>query len=225
MGQFSTLNSSEDVAEYILDDHTITLEDHLSVVSGIVPPSYFKVGKHLALRFLARASLQVNTICSDDLNGNPDYEHLYTVIRRIHPKEWFLPHDCIIFEPNDCSDSKRYRYHPNQFKPVDVIMRLDAKEYRWSLTPDQTTPSYEAAGNDHSGYIPLTNNVQHVGPDERYTVFQYYHQLDIRQEFMTKVFYKKNDDYLRLHAVLIPMKLLALILLPGSVDEEDRVSL
>ena len=128
MVQVSTLDSSGDVTKYILDNYNIPLEDHLSVLSGIVPPSYLPVGRHLALLFLARASLQVNTICSDDLNGNPDYEHLYTVIRRIHPKEWFLPHDCLIFEPHDCSDSKRYRYHPNQFKPVDVIMRLDDQE-------------------------------------------------------------------------------------------------
>lgn len=216
-----TVKSSGDVTEHIFDNYEIPLEDHLSLLSGIVPPSYSAVGKHLALRILARASLQVNTICSDDLNGTPDYEHTYAVIRRILPKDWFLPHDCLIFEPQNSPDAKRYRYHPNQFKPVDVIMRLEtrAKEYRWSLTPDQTTPSYEAAGNDHSSYIPVTNNVMHVGPDERYTVFQYYHHLDVRREYMTKVFYKKVDGYLRLHAVSIPMKLLGLILRPDSADE------
>ena len=221
MMRFPTLNSNGDVTEHVLDNYDIPLEDHLSLLSGIVPPSYSAVGKHLALRILARASLQVNTICSDDPYGTPDYEHLYAVIRRIHPKDWFLPHDCLIFEPQDSTDSKRYHYHPNQFKPVDVIMRLEtrAQEHRWSLTPDQTTPSYEAAGNDHSSYIPLTNNVKHVGPDERYTVFQYYHQLDVRREYMTKVFYKKVDDYLRLHAVSIPLKLLALVLRADSAEE------
>jgi hypothetical protein len=223
MVHFSTLDSSGDVIKYILEDHKIPLEDHLSLLSGKIPPSYFKVGRHIALRSLARASLQVNTICSDDLNGTPDYEHLYAVIRRVLPKNWYLPHDCLIFEPEDTCGSKRYRYHPNQFKPVDVIMRVEIREHRWSLTPDQTTPSYEAAGNDHSSYIPLTTNVQHVGPDERYTVFQYYHQLDIRREYMTKVFYKKEDDYLKLHAVSIPMMLLSLILRPDSVNE-DRVT-
>jgi len=208
------------VSDTVMNNDKIILEDDLVILSGSVPPSYRAIAKDHALHILSRSNLQVNTFCSnDDLDLHPDFEHLYAVIRRLLPKDWFLPKECLVFELANYGDPERYRYHVKQFKPVDMILRLEgrAKPYEWSLTPD--IPS------TYEDDLAMMNNIKNVGPEDRFTVFQYFHKLDIKREHMTKIFYKKDpEEYLRLHCVAIPLALLTLILLDDNNEDERRPS-
>ena len=212
--------------KYVFDENEITLEDLLALSTGRVTPKFAALGKQLSLRILLNSTVQVNTIRSDDPDSRPEFQHLSAVIRKLLPQDWYLPRDLVLFELEDYSKSNRYRYRDNQFKPVNVILRLEgrASPNQWSLTPDVTISSYELAGNDRSSFIPRTSNVTFVGPDDRFTVFQYFHKLDIRREHMTKIYYKKEDEFLRLHCVAIPFKLLALILQDENENEGYRRS-
>ena len=177
------------------------------------------LGKTGALYKLASSSLQIITRFA---NNEEEYQHTYPVIRRMRKSAWHLPDGRLIYETSG-TDQKRYRYHPNQFKPAGAIMRLDerAEDYRWSLSPDQGTPYYETSGNEMTDFIPTTDNVKYADPDERYLVFQYHHKADVRREHLIKVFYKKEEsEWLTLYCVSIPLDLLAIILLEGSKEEE-----
>ena len=75
---------------------------------------------------------------------------------------------------------ERYRYHVKQFKPVDMILRLEgrAKPYEWSLTPDVPSSTYE---DD----LAMMHNVKNVGPEDWFTVFQEYERQATQENSLT----------------------------------------
>jgi hypothetical protein len=182
------------------------LSDVVSLMFADVLPNFTTAARELALPVIADFDLQVDTVYDDDggteLN---EFEHMTPVIRHIpDPTRGVLPKRCVIFEP-ELARSKLHRYHRNEFKPVNVILRWRQFTYNWVLRPDYSGPGRQMEA-------PMTNLVRVGGEDSPFIVFQYWHEEDVRRESPIKVFYKSVGDTILLHCVSIPISLLTLVL-------------
>jgi len=59
--------------------------------------------------------------------------------------------------------------------------------------------------------VPLTNLCK-IHNDDRFIVFQYWHDEDVKRRYPIKVFYKTADEKILLHCVSIHIKLLTMVL-------------
>lgn len=192
------------VADFIHTKTEIDLLDHLALLSSRVSDKYICLAQDRVLRILRNSALQVGTIYPIDRDSSPEYQYLYPAIRRV-VEERHLPHDRIVYEPDH---PWKYNYHDNQYKPLEVNLRLEGskKPIEWCLTPDPT-PYHES-----SSVIPKSDDVRQIAHDsEQYTVFHHFHTLDTHRQYQMKVYCKSVDDGLRLQCVAVPLKLLALI--------------
>jgi hypothetical protein len=210
-----------------LEGTKATTADYLALMAANISEPWNAVAKCFALPALAESTVQVNTFYAQDGERNSDYQHLYAVIRRVRRDRWVFPKDRIIYEPTE-NDGMRYAYHPGQYKPAEIIIRISdrSKSHKWVLEHDRREPTYETIGNGNTSYIPVTN-LYHMGADDVYAVFDYFHRCDLHHKLPIKVFYKTHDEYLKLHALSIPLELLGLALndKDNSYDDDDRRSI
>jgi len=198
----------------------LEIKDYLDIYSANVNPRMTQLAKGHILSMLRENSVvTVNTISKVSVPEEVDYEHTYPVIRRIaDPRDWVAPRDRIIFEPALDKPSLRYTYHPNQFKPLDVTITIEARQrWRWTLKADREVSRYEVCRNDNSDFIPVLDTTR-FGPGDRFIIFHYFHD-DVRREHPARIFYKYEGDYIRFHCVSIPLKLLSSLV--GTVEDTD----
>lgn len=211
-----------------LESMKVAPEEYMALLAANVSERWNSVAKCFALPNLFESSIQVSTLYGEDGERNSDYQHLYPVIRRLQPDKWVFPRERIIYEPI-YNLGMRYTYRPGRYKPAELIIRLPhrAKPYKWVLEPGRREPTYDSVGNNAASYIPVTN-LSHMGLDDVYAVFDYFHRSDLHHEFPIKVFYKTHDQYLKLHALSIPLELLGIALNDKDYcsddDDDDRRS-
>ena len=181
------------------------LYDVVALMFADVLPNFTTAATELALPVIVDFDLQVDTVYDLDGNDDDDYEHTQPVIRNIgHPTARNLPRECVIFEPK--LGKVRPWYRRGQFKPAFVKLRWRPITFDWTLRP-----GYSGPAGDHME-VPLTN-ICKIGIHDRFIVFQYWHDEDVQRLHPIKFFYSKTtDEKILLHAVSIPIKLLAMVL-------------
>jgi hypothetical protein len=181
------------------------LYDVVSLMFADVLSNFSAAATELALPVIADFDLQVETVYDLDGQADVDYEHTQPVIRKIEtPTARNLPRECVIFEPEPELGKVRPSYRRGQFKPAFVKLRWRPFTFEWTLKPGYFGP----AGDNME--VPLTNICKNV--HDRFIVFQYWHDEDVRRLYPIKVFYKTADEKILLHCVSIPIKLLAMVL-------------
>jgi len=181
------------------------LYDVIALMFANVLPSFTAAGIELSLPVIADFDLQVETVYDVDGEDNDEYEHLHPVVRNVqNPGPQNLPRGNIILEPQTGKTAPiRHSYRPGQFKPAFVRLRWRTQTYDWTLKP-----GYSGV----AGEVPLTNTYKIVAND-RFKVFQYWHEEDVLRVYPIRVFYKTgDDDKILLHCVSIPLKLLSIVL-------------
>jgi len=191
----------------------LVLEDYLDLIWKDISGKWTKFAIRHATPLLRESTVTVKTILRRDGNDEEeDYEHTKPVIKSINqPTDWVLPRGRIIFEPD--FDGFRHIYHPKRYMPseISIIVASHARRYRWCLGPDTTLQPYDVVGNHTNGLFTV-NNTTTFGEDNRFTIFNYVHEDDTAREHPVKIFYKVDGDWMKLHCVSIPLKLLALLI-------------
>jgi len=180
------------------------LYDVVSLMFADISPEFTAATTDLALPVIADFDLQIDTVYDLDGKDDNDYEHTQPIIRKIeHPIARNLPRECVIFEPE--LGKARHSSRRGQFKPAFVKLRWRPFTFEWILEPSYSGP----AGDPME--VPLTNLCK-IHIDDRFIVFQYWHDEDVQRLYPIKVFYKTADEKILLHCVTIPVKLLAVVL-------------
>ena len=212
-GDVPPVSTMRSTIENSTDIRVLALKDYLDLYSANVNPRLTKHAERKILKTLRGSSVTVNTLRKVAWREETEYEHTYPVISRIDdPELWVAPRGRIIYEPK-FDDPLRHKYYANQFKPDELMLTLHNR-HPWTLKPDMEVSRYEVARNGTSDYIPVTNTT-YYGPGDRFTIFHYFHDEDVRREYAAKIFYKKDGDGMRFHCVSIPIKLLSVLVKDG----------
>jgi hypothetical protein len=181
------------------------LYDVVSLMFADVLSNFTAAATELALPVIADFDLQVATVYDLDGEDDDDYEHTQPVARNVkNPTARNLPRECVIFEPE--LGKVRHSYRRGRFEPAFVKLRWRQFTFDWTLKP-----GYSGPAGDHME-VPVTN-ICKIGTDDRFIVFQYWHDEDDKRKHPIKVFYKTTiDEKIQLHCVSIPLKLLAIVL-------------
>ena len=188
----------------------LRLEDWLSFILAGVSPRWTDLAEFVAIPILADCDLQINTSYTDGHEYGTDYEHSRPILARTPPDQRDVSSRLLIFEV-DYRSRARYAYHPKQHKPVEVILRTpDGRSFEMVLKPYRTSPKYESGSFDFPEW-----NTSLIGPRERFTVFQHFHEEDVHRRYPIKIYYRtvpNDEDHLKLHVVLVPLELLVIVL-------------
>jgi len=188
----------------------LDLEHYLEIIILGGSDGLTNIAIRNALVLLRDSTITVKTIRRAGRDVEADYVHTEPVIKRISDRsEWVTPRGRIIFEPG--LEGVRHSYHARQYKPIEVTIMVGGKQFKWTLVPETNPRPYDVMGNDTSGFIPATNTTT-FGAGNRFTIFHYIHDEDTKREYPARIFYKIDDDWMRLHCVSIPLKLLALLI-------------
>lgn len=214
----------EEIARRINQEGSYSLEQLLEIERSS-SERLSAMAQKAVLRIVQHSHIRADTLSIIDGDPVPESENLYTVIRNRDETEWVLPREYIVYEPiyhpeKNCAT--RYQYHREHYKPVELAITIPHLgqdiQIRWSFK-EHGGSTYD--GVDQRGFLPSDNKTDIR--DRRYTLFECYsHQQDLNGEGPTKVFYKAEDDRMKLHCVSIPFRLL-LPLLQMHADDADEM--
>ena len=199
------------------DSDGLALEDLLELIRVDVTENVSNFARRNAVPLLRDSSVTVKTAAGAD---EEDYEHTYSVISRIpNPANWVMPRDRMIFEPHNIG-ALRHNYHPNQYRPLEMILTIDgrARRYKWQLDLEKDPARYDAVRNDTSDFIYVSNKTT-WGAGDRFTIFHYVHEDDLARHHPARIFYKVEGDWMHLHCVSIPLKLLSMLI--NNYNDDD----
>jgi hypothetical protein len=195
----------------VLDTIDLDVLDLLCLEQAGIAPVWSFYAREAALRKLAFSEIKLATIVyGDHWEEVTKIERLFAVIRNRPREKWVLPDDRIVFEPN--YDVLRPRYHRHHYRPADVeLVGLPGTPVpkMWRLIPHRRL-SHRDEDSRGRVYLPHTNCTRLR--EDRYSVFEYFHDRDPRKEVPTKVWYKFDGDMMQLHCISIPLHSLVNIL-------------
>lgn len=196
----------------ILEMVDLKVQDFLRLERANIGANWSLCAREATLRKLKVSDILLSTtVYRDHREELTKTERLSPVIRNRRPGKWVLPDNRIVFEPD--YDLPRPRYHRNHYRPTDLEMvglPGHPEPVKWRLVPHHRL-SHRDENSRGRVYLPHTN-CRRLRED-KFSVFDYYHERDLRKEFCTKVWYKFDGDQMQLHCISIPLQLLVVILL------------
>ena len=196
----------------VVESDGLSFEDHLTLMRAGVSEKWTNYAVRRALPILRESTITVKTIERTGRDEEIDYVHTKPVIKNNpNPTQWVTPRGRLIFEPN--FEGLRHGYHSRQYKPAELTITFEGRmrPYTWTLTPETDSAPYEFVGNHFSSLIPPTMNTMTFGPRDRFTIFNYVHEDDPNRQYSARIFYKIDENWMRLHCVSIPLKLFPLL--------------
>jgi hypothetical protein len=184
-----------------------TLRDYAVLYLADVSEHWTNHARSHILPYIEKSSITATTLLRPYGDDEEEWEHLYSALRTMPPETWTLHKESLLYEPSP--NAVRYNYQPDHYKPTTVILTIDNRTSQWDIPEDSSAQQYEVGGNGSSGFIPTTRNAEKVGPGARFTIFRHFHEIDEDKEFRVEIFYRKQENQLRLHCVAIPLPLLA----------------
>jgi hypothetical protein len=223
----STHRNSVDEEEIVLritHEEGISLEELLSFERSS-SEKLSTTARTAALRIMKYSHIRVETLSIIDGDPVSEYEILYPVFRDRDESMWVLPGDYIVYEPEYYPEKNcppRYKYYREQYKPVELAITIPDLgrdiQIKWPLDKEHGGSTYD--GIDQRGFLHSDNKTDIH--DRRYTLFECYcKRHDLNGEGATKVFYKAEDDMMKLHCASIPFRLLGPALQMHAEDADE----
>ena len=201
-----------------------TLKDILGL--SVASSEWSQTQKTSIFPILASQNITLTTCYRDD-DGHevPEGLTLYPVIKRLYEERGGYPEqlhkDLLVFEQH--LEDRSYEWNRNKYEPTELVIRIGHIVIKYPLLPDPAPARYEVR-RDNDTYIPSAN-AKSEGPQDRFTIFEYIHKMDVKKEYPLRVYYRHYEDptKFRLHCVGIPLGFLRL-LLDGAEDDADSES-
>jgi hypothetical protein len=203
-----------DIVHLILDN--LPIGDLLSVEKANIAPEWTWFAKSERIKLLEKlqySEVFLSTGYHVDRTREESSECLDPVYSRTSPPEgWVLPTNrLVVFEPNPY-DVQRDGYYPHTYEPDELVMHGlpgHPRPYKWPLIPHhQRSPR----DGDHRGRFFLSPTNCKTEREDRFSIFSYYNELDVKMDYETKIWYKLHGNKMQLHCISIRLELLDIML-------------